>query len=269
MTESLNLDRRGYSRLKMNRLSLLETWRAGPRPLIVAHRGASRAAPENTIVAFRRAVDLGADGIEFDVQRIADGSLVVFHDATLERTTNERGPVRATALADLKGFDAGGWFGASFRGEQIPTLEEAVAAIPPSVRLFVEIKQGPVFDEEIERVLAESLKQTGALARCEVSSFDHVSLRRFKRVAPETPTGILFSGRLIDPVAAARLAGAEAMHPAWDLIHPDLMPTAHAQGLAVVAWTVNAPEEMERLAAIGVDALITDVPDVARRVLGR
>jgi len=70
-------------------------------------------------------------------------------------------------------------------------------------------------------------------------------------------------------VAAARLAGAEAMHPAWDLIHPGLMPTAHAQGLAVVAWTVNAPEEIERLAAIGVDALITDVPDVARRVLGR
>lgn len=138
----------------------------------------------------------------------------------------------------------------------------------PAGRQLVDIPE-PVFDEAIERALAESLTQTGAVGRCEVSSFDHVSLRRFKMAAPDVPTGVLFTARLIDPVAAADLARAQALHPAWDLIGPDLVPAAHAHGLAVVAWNVNAPEGMERLAAMGVDAIITDAPDVARRVLGR
>jgi glycerophosphoryl diester phosphodiesterase len=246
-----------------------QIWGAGPRPLIVAHRGASRAAPENTIAAFRAAVDLRADGIEFDVQRTADGVLVVLHDATLERTTNGRGPLRAMRQADLKTLDAGSWFHPSHAGERIPTLEETIAAVPGHVRVFVEIKQGPAFDEDIERAVADHLSQTGVIDRCEVSSFDHLSLKRFSMAAPTIPTGILFSARLIDPVAAATLAGAAALHPDWDLIAPDLVPLAHDHGLAVVAWTVNAADQMERLAAMGVDAIITDLPDLARRVLGR
>ncbi|HEV8340522.1 MAG TPA: glycerophosphodiester phosphodiesterase family protein [bacterium] len=246
-----------------------DIWRGAPRPLIVAHRGASRAAPENTLAAFRTAVDLGADGVEFDVQRTADGALVVFHDATLERTTNGRGPLRETRLADLKALDAGGWFSASSAGERIPTLEETIAVLPAPVRVFVELKQGPVFDEGIVAALADGLRHADVTGRCEVSSFDHPSLKRFTAASPDVPTGILFSARLIDPVAAATLAGAAALHPEWDLIAPDLVPLAHSHGLAVVGWTVNAADQMERLAAMEVDAIITDLPDLARRVLGR
>jgi len=237
--------------------------------LIVAHRGASHAAPENTLAAFRAAVDLGADGIEFDVQRTADGMLVVFHDATLERTTNGRGPLRQLPLADLKALDAGGWFHASAAGERIPTLDETIGALPAPVRLFVEIKQGPAFDGGIVDALVNRLAHADVTGRCEVSSFDHPSLKRFTMAAPDIPTGILFSARLMDPVAAATLAGAAALHPEWDLIAPDLVPLAHSHGLAVVAWTVSTADQMERLAAMEVDAIITDLPDLAGRVLGR
>ncbi len=244
-------------------------WQGAPRPLIVAHRGAARAAPENTLAAFRAAMYLGADGIEFDVQRTADGALVIMHDSTLERTTSGRGRLPDWRLSDLKALDAGSWFRASAAGERIPTLDETIAAVPAPARLFAEIKQGPAFDEGIAGALADRLGQLDTAGRCEVSSFDHPSLKQFRAAAPNIPTGILYSARLIDPVAAAGLAGAQALHPDWELIAPDLVPLAHSHGLAVVTWTVNAADQMERLAAMEVDAIITDLPDLARRVLGR
>lgn len=239
------------------------------RPLVVAHRGASCRAPENTLAAFRAALECGADAIELDVQRTADGHLIVLHDPTLERTTDGRGPVARHSLGDLKALDAGRWFADAFAGERLPTLEEAVAVIGDRAGLFIEIKQGPVFDEAIEVAVAGVIRDAGLAARCEVSSFDHFSVRRMKALAPEVPCGILYDARLIDPVGAARLAAAEAVHPGWTLIAPDLVEEAHQAGLAVAAWTVDEEGVIAHLAGMGVDAIVTDLPDVARRVLGR
>lgn len=153
---------------------------SGRRPLIVAHRGASAMAPENTLAAFRAAVELGADAIELDVQRTADGQLIVMHDPTVDRTTDGRGPLAAHSLAALKALDAGGWFGPQFAGERLPTLQEAVNVIEEKAGLFIEIKQGPVFDDSIETAVAAVIQDAGLTARCEISSFDHFTVRRMK-----------------------------------------------------------------------------------------
>ncbi len=242
---------------------------SGLRPLIVAHRGASAIAPENTLAAFRAAIDLGADVIELDVQRSADGHLIVIHDPTVDRTTDGRGAVAAHAIGALKALDAGRWFSPRFAGERLPTLRQAVEELGKAAGLFIEIKQGPLFNDGIEAAVAAVIRDADLAARCEVSSFDHSSVRRIKAHLPEVPCGILYEARLIDPFGAARLAGAEALHPNWTLITPDFVEEAHQRGHAVVAWTVNEEDAMTRLAASGVDAIVTDLPDVLRRVLGR
>ncbi len=240
-----------------------------PHPLVVAHRGASRAAPENTLAAFREALDRGADAVELDVQRTSDGHLIIVHDATLERTTDGRGPVARHSLAALKKLDAGRWFNERFAGERLPTLEEAAAAIDKRAGLFVEIKQGPVFDDKIEAAIARVIEERGLVEWCEVSSFDHSSVRRMKTLLPAVPGGILYDAMLIDPFGAARLAQADALHPGWPMVTPDLVTEAHRRGLAVAVWTVNDEDVIAELARLGVDAIVTDVPDVARRVLSR
>ena len=240
-----------------------------PHPLVVAHRGASRAAPENTLAAFREALDRGADAVELDVQRTSDGHLIILHDATVERTTDGRGPVALSSLAALKKLDAGRWFDERFAGERLPTLEEAAAAIGKRAGLFVEIKQGPVFDDKIEAAVARVIEERGLTESCEVSSFDHSSVRRMKTLLPAVPGGILYDAMLIDPFSAARLAQADALHPGWPMVTLDLVTEAHRRGLAVAVWTVNDEDVIAELARWGVDAVVTDVPDLARRVIGR
>ncbi len=242
---------------------------SGPRPLIVAHRGASAMAPENTLAAFRLAADLGADAVELDVQRTADGHLIVIHDATIDRTTDGRGAVAALPFAALRAVDAGSWFSPRFAGERLPTLQEAITAIGDDTRLLIEIKQGPRFDETIEMAVAAVIRDAGATARCEISSFDHFSMRRMKTQFPEVACGILYEARLIDPYEAARVAGADALHPYWALISPEFIAEAHGRGYAVVTWTVDEEDPMARLAAAGVDAIVTNVPDILRGVLHR
>ena len=240
-----------------------------PHPLVVAHRGASRAAPENTLAAFREALDRGADAVELDVQRTSDGHLIIVHDATLERTTDGRGLVARHSLVALKKLDAGRWFNERFAGERLPTLEEAAAAIDKRAGLFVEIKQGPVFDDKIEAAIARVIEERGLVEWCEVSSFDHSSVRRMKTLLPAVPGGILYDAMLIDPFSAAGLAQADALHPGWPMVTLDLVREAHRRGLAVAVWTVNDEDVIAELARWGVDAVVTDVPDVARRVIGR
>jgi glycerophosphoryl diester phosphodiesterase len=240
-----------------------------PHPLVVAHRGASRVAPENTLAAFREALERGADAIELDVQRTSDGHLIILHDATLERTTDGQGQMAHHSLAALKKLDAGRWFDERFAGERLPTLEEAAATIDKRAGLFVEIKQGPVFDEGIETAIAGVIRESGLVEWCEVSSFDHSSVRRMKTLLPAVPGGILYDAMLIDPFAAARLAQADALHPGWPMVTPDLVKEAHRRGLAVAVWTVNEEDAIAQLADMGIDAFVTDVPDVARRVLSR
>jgi glycerophosphoryl diester phosphodiesterase len=230
-------------------------------PLRIGHRGAAGTHPENTMASFRRAVELGSDGIEFDVHRTADGELVVIHDGFLNRTTNGSGLIMATTLSELKALDAGSWKGAEFAGERIPTLRELIRETPSTLQLFLELKAGSIHYPGIEAELVALLSEEGALGRTQVSSFDHQALLRIHELAPQIPIGMLFADNLLDPVGLAKQVGAEALHPAWEWVTPQLVEAAHAAGLKVNVWTVNLPEVVMMMTAAGVDGIMSDYPD--------
>ncbi|WP_375221992.1 glycerophosphodiester phosphodiesterase, partial [Symbiobacterium thermophilum] len=162
-------------------------------PQVIGHRGAAGTHPENTMVSFRRAFELGVDGIEFDVHRTADGHLVVIHDPAVDRTTDGSGLVMAMTLEQIRALDAGSWKDPRFAGERVPTLQELVRATPPGVRLYLELKAGSVHYPGIEQELVDLLKAEGVLDRTQVSSFDHRALVKLKEICPELPLGMLTS----------------------------------------------------------------------------
>jgi glycerophosphoryl diester phosphodiesterase len=229
--------------------------------LKIGHRGAAASAPENTLVSFRRAVELGADAVEFDLHRTRDGRFVVIHDETLDRTTNGHGPVDARTFDELRRLDAGSWRGREFAGERIPTFEEVVAALPPRILLFAELKAGSSRAPGIEADLVRSIRALGAGDRVRVSSFDHRALATVRRLDPALQTGALFVFLPVDPVAIARSCGAQALHPSFHYVTPEVVAEAHAEGVAVNTWTVNEPADIARLRAMGVDGIFSDHPE--------
>ena len=156
-------------------------------PLISGHRGGAAYAPENTMAAFKKGKALGADLLELDVQLTRDGHLVIFHDDTLDRTTNGKGLLRERTLAELKELDAGSWFSPEFAGERIPTFEEVVEwATDVGMRLNVELKSGPypAFDSTLAVKVVEVLEKYGRIDDCLCISFDHIWIAEVKRRAP-------------------------------------------------------------------------------------
>lgn len=238
-----------------------------PRPQIFAHRGARTVAPENTLPAFARGLELGADGIELDVQASADGHLVVMHDFTLDKTTDGTGPVAAQTLDALRRLDAGRKFGAAFAGTRIPTLEEVFDLVGSRGRVNVEIKSmdvqgGPEADGVVALVRARNL-----FDQVIVSSFNPITLIKLRWLEPKLALGLLYEKPLPAFLRAAWLSpilAPQALHPYYPLVDAELMQRARSRGLAVNTWTVNAVDEARRLAALGVDTIITDVPDVIR-----
>lgn len=230
-------------------------------PLRIGHRGAAGTHPENTLISFRRAVELCAVGAEFDVHRTRDGHLVVIHDEFLDRTTTGTGLIRDLTLAEIKQADAGVKKGPQFAGERVPTLHEVIAAVPADFLFFLELKAGSIHYPGIEEDLLRALEQEGVLGRVQVSSFDHHALCRLHELKPDLPLGMLYSENLLDPVGMARAIGAEALHPAWAWVTPELVATAHAAGLKVNTWTANLPEVIAMLKRYGVDGIMSDFPD--------
>lgn len=231
------------------------------RLLRIGHRGAAGTHPENTMVSFRRALELGAQGIEFDVHRTQDGHLVVIHDLWLHRTTNGQGLVRDHTLAEIQALDAGAWKGSEFAGERVPTLREVIRGTPAQCRLFLELKFGSIHYPGIEGEVLALLREEGALPRTQISSFDHHALKRIHELDPGVEIGMLFDCNLLDPVASARACGARALHPAGFWVTPDLIRQARAAGLAVTVWTVNEPPFIALMKHLGVDGIMSDYPD--------
>jgi glycerophosphoryl diester phosphodiesterase len=233
----------------------------------LAHRGASGYAPENTMVAFRRAEQLGADGFELDVLLTRDGVPVVIHDETLDRTTDGKGWVHQHTYAELLHLDAGSWFAPAFAGEKIPTLEQVIAEFGKRMFLNIELKNSYIPMPQLEAKVIELIRRYGVEKNCLVSSFDHHSVADFHELAPEIPIGLLYDCILVHAHEYAKRVGAMALHPYFRCTTKKLVDAAHAEGLQVNVWTVNETSDMHWMLAIGVDAIITNYPDRLRDVL--
>jgi glycerophosphoryl diester phosphodiesterase len=237
------------------------------RPLVIAHRGASADAPENTLAAFALARKDGADGVELDVMRCGTGEVIVFHDDDLERLGGRAGWTRAVALSELREIDLGG-------GERIPLLDDVLEAIGPML-VNVELKSAPTWgarllDASLPAAVAGILRRQGVGARALVSSFDPLLLARFRMHAPEVATGLLFAHDQAQPwrdAWAAQLLRPTAMNPEAVLVDARAVRRWHAQRRAVNVWTVDEPAELRLLAALGVDGVITNRPKLARSVI--
>jgi len=234
------------------------------KPLVLAHRGYSGRYPENTMLAFRKAVELGCDGIETDIQRTRDGALVLLHDESLDRTTTGSGWVKDRSLEELRGLDAGIRFGAEFSGEAIPTLEDLLEyAAGLDIVLNLELKNSIFHYEGLEAQVYGLVARYGLERRVIISSFDHYSIRACKALDPAVRTGALYWDCLYEPYAYCKALGVDAMHPEYHSLTEDIVAKAHALGLAVNAYTVDEPEDIARVKALGVDCIITDYPERA------
>ena len=228
--------------------------------LVIAHRGASGHAPENTLAAFRRAVSLGAAFIETDLQLTRDTRFVAIHDDTVDRTTNGRGKVHDMTLTELRRLDAGSWFGSEFTGERIPTLEEILEfSKKHDVVFYLELK--PTGSWGGEHALIGALRSSGEVARTIVISFDSGILESLRKIEPTLMTGLLFEGQLENPIQRAIEIGARQLAVRGDLVTPTLLAEARKQDLQVVCWTVNQPAHMRLLIEAGVAGIISDYPD--------
>jgi len=225
---------------------------------VIAHRGASGTAPENTLAAFREAHRLGAAMIELDVQLSADGHVVVMHDDTVDRTTDGSGLVSDLRLSELRALDAGGWFGREFRGERVPTLSEVLAAVPMPIN--VELKSGG--GDALAEAVIDTVRSADALGRVIFSSFEDEALARLWRIEPASTLAVLRArGTIGHAVDAARRVGATALHlrntRGWARSIRDTLP----QGYTIRIWTVNSIGEWTKFESAGATGVFTDYPE--------
>ena len=222
------------------------------RPLVIAHRGATRAGPQNSLAALAAAGSSGADGVEIDVRATSDGELFLWHDEELDGapfTRLTQAEVRQVRLAN---------------GERVPSLAEGLGALDPRLDVFVETKALP---EVLDGPFLDTLAHGPAPSRYRVHAFDHRIIRRLHRLQPDLPSGVLQVSYPVEHVAALRNASADALWQEWRLIDQDLVDSVHRERARIYAWTVNEPDDLARLTALGVDGLCTDAPEVARRVV--
>ena len=236
---------------------------------ILAHRGASFYAPENTLPSFELALEQGADGVELDVHFSKDGELVIMHDERVDRTTNGKGFVKDFTLAELKELDASNGM-EGFAGVKVPTLNEVFDLFKDTDKLInVEIKTDIIdYPGICEKVKALEVEK-GMTGRIIYSSFNHYTVREMKRLDPDAKVGLLYMSILSEPWKYAEALGAECLHPHFITISrtPHMAEECNARGIETNIWTVDDSAWMERLAYMGVTSLITDRPDLARTVV--
>ncbi len=229
-------------------------------PWVIAHRGASAVAPENTMAAFRRAVEMGAECIETDLHLSRDGRLIIVHDTTLNRTTSGDGMVRNYTFNELRQLDAGSWFSEKYASERLPAIEELLDfAGQADLSLYLEIKGGAGYG--VERAVISALRGRKESKATVVLCFDASVLDRIHQLDRLLMTGLLFDSGGEDMVKEAVRVGARQIGPRGDCVTSELLEDAHRRGLKVVTWTINEPAQMRTLAAAGVDGIMTNHPD--------
>jgi len=242
-------------------------------PLVLAHRGANKRAPQNTIPAFRKAVEFNADGIETDVHLSKDGKIVICHNDTIDATSNGTGAVCDYTCEELKKFDFGSYFSEEFKGVTLPTLEECLDVVKNMTLINIEIKNPPVKNDLVKRTI-ETVHEYGISDSVIISCFNPEIIRESKEIDPSIRTGLLYGddelGNEIRSFGVEKYCAqlnANAAHPHFSLITEDEVKRLHALNIAVNVWTVNDKEVIERLTAWGCDSLISDIPDYVLGVL--
>lgn len=236
---------------------------------IWGHRGASGYAPENTLTAFKMAEDMGADGIELDVQMSKDGVLVICHDETIDRTSSGTGFIKDMTFEELRKYNYNKTH-PEYEHADIPTLEEVLALVKPGKMIInIELKTGIFFYPGIEEKVVALVKQYGMEDRVIYSSFNHYSAKHIHDIDPGARTAFLYEDGPIDMPEYAHRHGVNAIHPAlYNLQYENIMEDAAKYGLEVNVWTVNTEEYVRFCMMKGVHGIITNYPDMARKVTG-
>ena len=232
-----------------------------PLPLIIAHRGDVTNAPENTVPAFRKALELGADGIELDVRLTKDEKLVVFHDRCLDRTSNGKGPVNHCTQDEVRSLDAGSWFDPEFHGERPPTLDEVFESLPVDFLINVELKVIMKGMRPIAHKVAEVVRRHARWKSTLVASFNPISLWELRKIEPRIMRGYIWSRRHPFPIRSrifSPLVRADWYDPANDSYNPRLHRRFQSGGSRVLAWDLDFDRDMEQMAAVRLDAVVTD-----------
>jgi glycerophosphoryl diester phosphodiesterase len=250
-------------------MQLNSTW-ISDAPLVIAHRGASLLAPENTLSAFTLAVELGADAIEFDVKLSRDGCPVIHHDMTLNRTTTGDGRVKDHSLDELKNFDAGVKFGQEFAGESIPTLTEVIDKFQKDILLNIELTNyNDPFDNLPNSVL-QLIQERADFDRVLISSFSPFALRAIRRISSEVRTALLIAPKVPNMIQRwlQYLTPHHDLHPHRSLVTEYMIERVHRSGGRVNAWTINEYQPMVELIKSSINGIITDDVEMALRARG-
>jgi glycerophosphoryl diester phosphodiesterase len=232
------------------------------------HRGASGYFPENTMVAFEKAIEMGATGIETDVQMTKDGVLVLIHDEYVNRTTDGIGLVKGFTYKELKTLNASNYMKEYSTKTEIPTVEEFISfAKEKNITVNFEIKSGIILYPSIEENLINLIYKENFHKQVILSNFNHYSVKKCKEISNEIKTGILFMEALYMPEKYCNTVGADCIHPYFYAINKDLVEDAHKENLLVNPFTVNDENTMKMLLSIGVDGIITNYPDKLNNVM--
>ena len=229
---------------------------------IIAHRGSSGNAPENTAASMNMAVESGCDGIETDLQLTKDKKVVVFHDWNVNRTTDGTGNIKDLTFEELSKLDNGSWFDEKFKGERIIKLEELLDIVPEDITLNLELKSiGDDFrglEEEVIKILNTKKRKNNII----ISSFNHKVLENVRKLDKDIKLGILYEGYLLNLGKYIENLNLDiySVHPSCNYINQELVDEVHDLGLKLYAWTVNDKETVVRLEEYGIDGVITNYP---------
>ncbi len=245
---------------------------------IITHRGANKYAPQNTLHAFKKAVEIGTDGFETDVHITKDGEVVLCHNYTIDETSTGKGNIAEKTLAELKSYDFGSYFSKQFQGTEIPTLDEFLSFVETTdiSVLNIEIKSPKENETGIVKKTIEATKEHGLFDRLLISSFDPKLLVEAKEIDKNCKTGFLYApNHLITltmfwrPVEFAKSIGADALHPQFLFVDKNYVKKAHDAGIMVNPWTVDDPTFIDKMLQAEVDGIITDLPDVVGGMMER
>ncbi len=241
---------------------------------IISHRGANHLAPQNTIPAFKKALEFNVEGFENDVHLTKDGKIVVCHNYDVDRTSNGTGLIADMTLEELRRLDFGSYFSPEFAGTKIPTLDEFLELCGGLKVINIEIKKPRASGTDIAKKTIERVKDFGLFDALLISSFDDTVLKECKQCDPDTKTALLYSpdSEIIekvydDPFTFAKELGCSALHPLLAYVDEDYINEAHENGLAVNPWTVNHEYSIQALLDAGCDGAITDLPDLCRKII--